>query len=178
MKRLIASLVLLTAAGLVLALASGSDRATGDGKTAGPPVPDVSVRGSTATACSRSPRSRPTTPRLLWFWAPWCEVCNHEAPAIEKLAEDADGEIAVVTIGGRDNATNGPAFVARHHLRTPTILFDEPMGRVAGVRHPRPAGRRPTRPLRPRAPPLARSVRPRRRAHGRPRTLDGAPLCR
>jgi hypothetical protein len=33
----------------------------------------------------------------------------------------------VIAIGGRDRAANGPAFVARHKLRTPTVLFDEPM---------------------------------------------------
>ena len=61
-------------------------------------------------------------------WTPWCEVCcNHEAPAIEQLAADARAELAVVAIGGRDEAANGPAFVNRHRLRTPTIVFDEPM---------------------------------------------------
>ena len=63
----------------------------------------------------------------MWFWAPWCEICNHEAPAIERLAADARGELSVVAIGGRDRAANGPAFVARHGLRTPTLLFDESM---------------------------------------------------
>ena len=63
----------------------------------------------------------------MWFWAPWCEIRNHEAAAIQRLAADARGELAVVAIGGRDDAANGPAFVARHKLHTPTVLFDEPM---------------------------------------------------
>ena len=29
------------------------------------------------------------TPTLLWFWAPWCSICNAEAPGIQRLAEDA-----------------------------------------------------------------------------------------
>ena len=62
-------------------------------------------------------------PTLLWFWAPWCSVCNGEAPEIERLA----GDLNVVAIGGRDDAANGPAFVERHGLRTPTVLFDESM---------------------------------------------------
>jgi hypothetical protein len=33
----------------------------------------------------------------------------------------------VIAIGGRDEAANGPSFVAEHGLRTPTVLFDESM---------------------------------------------------
>jgi hypothetical protein len=49
------------------------------------------------------------------------------APAIERLAADARGQLAVVAIGGRDDAANGPAFVACHGPRSPTVLFDEAM---------------------------------------------------
>ena len=62
-------------------------------------------------------------PTLLWFWAPWCTVCNGEAPKIQKLAE----KLSVVAIGGRDQLANAPAFVERHGLTAPTLLFDESM---------------------------------------------------
>ena len=123
MMRLIAPLVLVVAVGLALVLTSGDEQ-----DTAGASVPDVSLArldGEGQFALSKLAATE--TPTLLWFWAPWCEVCNHEAPAIEQLSADARGELAVVAIGGRDKAANGPAFVARHRLRTPTILFDEPM---------------------------------------------------
>ena len=32
-----------------------------------------------------------------------------------------------MAIGGRDDLANGPDFVARHGLRSPTLLFDESM---------------------------------------------------
>jgi thiol-disulfide isomerase/thioredoxin len=67
------------------------------------------------------------TPTLLCFWAPWCEVCSHDAPAIQRLAADAGDDLAVIAIGGRDDAANGLAFVTHHRLRAPTILFDERM---------------------------------------------------
>jgi thiol-disulfide isomerase/thioredoxin len=51
------------------------------------------------------------TPTPLWFWAPWCPICAHEAPAIERLASEARDDLTVVAIGGRDDAENGPAFV-------------------------------------------------------------------
>jgi thiol-disulfide isomerase/thioredoxin len=67
------------------------------------------------------------TPTLLWFWAPWCTVCNGEAPKIQQLAEQTRGELSVVAIGGRDDLANGPEFVSRHGLTAPTLLFDESM---------------------------------------------------
>ena len=33
----------------------------------------------------------------------------------------------MIAIGGRDKAANGPAFVERYGVKTPLILFDEPM---------------------------------------------------
>jgi thiol-disulfide isomerase/thioredoxin len=128
LKRLVAPLVLLAAVGVALVLSSGGGRAPGDAETPGPAVPALSVArldGGGEFALSRLAAAK--TPTLLWFWAPWCEVCNHEAPAIERLAAEARGELAVVAIGGRDQVANGPAFVARHLLRSPTVLFDEPM---------------------------------------------------
>jgi len=65
-------------------------------------------------------------PTLLWFWAPWCTVCNGEAPKIQELSLQTDA-FDVVAIGGRDDIANGPEFVDRHGLTSPTLLFDETM---------------------------------------------------
>ena len=128
MKRLIAPLIVLAAVGVALVLTSGPGPTTGDADSAGPAVPKLAIArldGDGTFALGELADAR--QPTLLWFWAPWCEVCNREAPAIERLATDADGELRVVAIGGRDKARNGPEFVTRHRLRTPTLLFDEPM---------------------------------------------------
>ena len=129
MKRLIAPLVLAVVVGAALLVtAGGDDGTTGDADTPGPAVPALSVaRLDGGADFALGTLADADTPTLLWFWAPWCEVCNHEAPAIEELAADARDELAIIAIGGRDRAVNGPAFVARHRLRTPTVLFDEPM---------------------------------------------------
>jgi thiol-disulfide isomerase/thioredoxin len=127
-KRLVVPLVLLAAIIGALALTAGGDRTTGDAEEPGAPVPAVSLPrldGSGELELARLAQAE--TPTLLWFWAPWCEVCNHEAPTIERLAADAGGELAVVAIGGRDQRINGPAFVERHRLRSPIVVFDEPM---------------------------------------------------
>ena len=65
-------------------------------------------------------------PTLLWFWAPWCSVCNGEAAEIQQLAAETDA-FDVVAIGGRDELANAPAFVERHGMTAPTMLFDETM---------------------------------------------------
>ena len=123
MKRLLVPLVLLAGIGIALAVSSG-----GDAEAPGRPLPELAVPrldGGGEFALSRLGDAE--SPTLLWFWAPWCEICNHEAPAIERLAAESRGELAVVAIGGRDDAANGPAFVKRHRLRTPTIVFDDAM---------------------------------------------------
>jgi thiol-disulfide isomerase/thioredoxin len=128
MKRLLAPLVLVAGVGFALLLTGGGGRATGDSAAAGPPVPELAVAwldGGGTYALGRLAEAE--QPTLLWFWAPWCEICNHEAPAIERLAADARDTLTVIAIGGRDKAANGPAFVARHRLGTPSVLFDEPM---------------------------------------------------
>lgn len=118
-KRLIAPLVLVCVVVAALALTAGSD----DESPAR--VPDLNLvrldGGEPFALASLADAEEPT---LLWFWAPWCSVCNGEAAEIEQLAS----ELNVVAIGGRDDAANGPAFVERHGLRTPTVLFDESMG--------------------------------------------------
>jgi thiol-disulfide isomerase/thioredoxin len=128
MRRLVAPLVIVGLVIGALLITSGGGRETGDAAMPGPAVPEFEVARLDGTGDFELSRlTTADTPTLLWFWAPWCEVCNHEAPAIEQMATEARGELAVVAIGGRDETANGPAFVERHRLRTPTVLFDEPM---------------------------------------------------
>jgi thiol-disulfide isomerase/thioredoxin len=124
-KRLIAPFLVAAGIGIALVLTSSGGR---EADELGRPLPELAVErldGGGEVALSRLAADE--TPTLLWFWAPWCEVCNGEAPDIERLAAEAGDELAVVAIGGRDDAANGPAFVERHRLRTPAIVFDERM---------------------------------------------------
>jgi thiol-disulfide isomerase/thioredoxin len=127
-KRLVGPLIVVAVVLAALALTSGGGRDTGSAEAPGPAVPELAVARLDGTGDFELSRlTTADTPTLLWFWAPWCEVCNHEAPAIERMASEARDRLAVVAIGGRDETANGPAFVERHRLRTPTVLFDEPM---------------------------------------------------
>jgi thiol-disulfide isomerase/thioredoxin len=128
MKWLVAPLALVVIVVVALVASIGDGGATGDPDAAGPAVPQLSVPRLDGDGEFELARlASADTPTLLWFWAPWCEICNREAANIEQLAADGREDLAVVAIGGRDDAVNGPAFVARHGLRTPTLLFDESM---------------------------------------------------
>jgi thiol-disulfide isomerase/thioredoxin len=39
-------------------------------------------------------------PAVLWFWAPWCPVCQREAPLIADLAAQYEGQVAFVGVAG------------------------------------------------------------------------------
>ncbi len=137
MKRLVAALIVVAGVALALVLTAGDGDPSRSGAEAGPSVPVLNVaRLDGSGEFALASLSAAETPTLLWFWAPWCSICNSEAPAIEELARSARGELSVVAIGGRDDAENGPAFADRHGLRTPLMLFDEPMRVWAAYRIP------------------------------------------
>ena len=135
MKRALLILVaVLVVFGAGFALTSGGESAA---EEKGRAVPDVSVAGLSGDGeLALRSLDGAATPTLLWFWAPWCGVCNTEAPAIERLAAESRGDLAVVAIGGRAKAPEGQKFVARHRLRTPALQFDEPMAAWQAYRIP------------------------------------------
>lgn len=118
-----ASIVALLAAALAFGSASDGERAS----QLGPPAPAVAV---TALADGKELAFRDLIaadrPTLLWFWAPWCGVCNAEAAHIQQLAAEHGDELSVVAIGGRDNIRAGRAFRDQHELDAPNLVFDEP----------------------------------------------------
>jgi thiol-disulfide isomerase/thioredoxin len=121
-KRLVPVVVLIVAVVGALALTAGGD------EPQAPAVPQVSVPrldGGSEFALGELASSE--SPTLLWFWAPWCPVCNGEAPKVERFAAENGDEVRVLAIGGRDEAANGPPFVEEHGLESPTVLFDEEM---------------------------------------------------
>jgi peroxiredoxin len=122
-KRLVAALlfVALVAGGLVLTLGGGTDA---DREAVVPALTVTRLDGSGEVELTQA--TAPGTPTLLWFWAPWCSVCNGEAAEIQQLAAETDA-FDVVAIGGRDELANAPAFVERHGMTAPTMLFDETM---------------------------------------------------
>ncbi|MDO8143138.1 MULTISPECIES: redoxin family protein [unclassified Isoptericola] len=63
-------------------------------------------------------------PAVLWFWAPWCPTCIGQIPTVTGLAEEYDGEVAVVGVGGLDDAET-IREMAENDIAGPTHLVDD-----------------------------------------------------
>ena len=62
-------------------------------------------------------------PAVLWFWAPWCPVCQGEAPMVGRIAA---GHPAVTFVGvaGLDQLPAMQQFVAKYPVGNFTHLAD------------------------------------------------------
>ncbi len=69
----------------------------GTGKTA-----DYDFTGTTLDGEPFEGTALKGKPAVLWFWAPWCPTCRAQIPNVSQLAEQYDGEVAVVGVGGLD----------------------------------------------------------------------------
>jgi len=99
-------LTTLTALVAVLTLAGcgeqtargGGPDLIGTGKTA-----DFAFTGTTLDGEAFDGHSLVGKPAVLWFWAPWCPTCRAQAPTVAELAEEYDGQVAVIGVGGLDS---------------------------------------------------------------------------
>jgi len=109
-------LTTLTAVVALLALAGcGEQTARGDGpdligtgKTA-----DYEFTGTTLDGDAFDGHSLEGKPAVLWFWAPWCPTCRAQTPTVSALAEQYDGQVAVVGVGGLDSQDAIEEFAAQ-----------------------------------------------------------------
>lgn len=125
-----AALVLLIALGAALLVGcGGDDTAAGDGGQAGgrpaglPSVPVVDLRTGEELALVDAPRGGKAL--LVWFWAPSCVICRGEAPGIERFARRNAPDIEVIGLGAKDSRDDARAFVRRHGLRSPRMVYDD-----------------------------------------------------
>ena len=49
---------------------------------------------------------------VLWFWAPWCTVCRGEADDVVAAAGALDGEVEIIGVAGRGEASEMKGFVS------------------------------------------------------------------
>ena len=63
-------------------------------------------------------------PTLLWFWAPWCGICNREAPSVEAAAQQYGDQVDFVGVAWSGSEDQFQGFVADHGLTFPQISDD------------------------------------------------------
>lgn len=113
-------------AALVVAVAG-----CGSASTAAPTVPAGAVSGPagshapvptqlqfTASTVDGRPFSGASLlgkPAVLWFWAPWCPVCEREAPTVAKVAAEHPS-VAFVGVAAQDQLPAMRQFVDRYQL--------------------------------------------------------------
>jgi thiol-disulfide isomerase/thioredoxin len=62
-------------------------------------------------------------PAVLWFWAPWCPVCQSEAPGIGQIAATHPA-VTFVGVAGLDQLPAMQQFVAKYPVKGFTNLAD------------------------------------------------------
>ncbi len=62
-------------------------------------------------------------PAVLWFWAPWCPVCQREAPAVGHIAATQPA-VTFVGVAGLDKLPAMQAFVGKYPVSGFTQLAD------------------------------------------------------
>ncbi len=61
---------------------------------------------------------------VLWLWAPWCSVCNREAPEVAEALADLPDDVTVIGVAGRDDLGPMRDFIAEHGLEDMTHVVD------------------------------------------------------
>lgn len=51
------------------------------------------------------------TPVVLWFWAPWCTICQAEGPGLAEVAAEFEGQIEFVGVAGLGSVEEMQVFV-------------------------------------------------------------------
>lgn len=64
-------------------------------------------------------------PAVLWFWAPWCAICQHEAPFIARMAKEHGDEATFVGVAALDDVPAMREFADRFGFDAFTNLNDE-----------------------------------------------------
>jgi peroxiredoxin len=63
-------------------------------------------------------------PTVLWFWAPWCSICNREAEDIEATAQQFAGDVNFVGVAWSGSEGEFQGFIDDHGLTFPQISDD------------------------------------------------------
>lgn len=131
--RRVQSLTVIVAATFALA-ACGSGVSTGSGlpaasptSAAPTPAPEESAEPASAVVPQELKFTSTTTtgdpfegsslagkPTVVWFWAPWCHICQNEASGVASAAKSSDVEF--LGVAALDSAESMRGFVKKYGL--------------------------------------------------------------
>lgn len=94
---------------------------TNTGDTTAPAV--LGFTGETIDGSSFDGKQLAGKPTVFWFWAPWCPTCRAQAPGVSRIAEEYDGRVNVVGVGGLSSAADIRDFASQ--VDGPLHLIDE-----------------------------------------------------
>lgn len=121
------SLVSLLVIAVMLLMGCSSVSSLGPTAAATPtrqPVPDeLRFTAKTLDGQEFSGDSLSGKPTVLWFWAPWCPVCQREAPMVGAVAR-ANQAVTFVGVAAQDQATAMQKFVDTYPVKGFTHLAD------------------------------------------------------
>jgi thiol-disulfide isomerase/thioredoxin len=64
------------------------------------------------------------TPTVLWFWAPWCPICQADAPAIADAIDELPDGVQILGVPGRADEESMREFVAEFGLEDMIQIVD------------------------------------------------------
>lgn len=59
---------------------------------------------------------------ILNFWATWCAPCTDEMPALQTIANERSGQLALFGINMRESADDIRAYMTRYRLGFPILM--------------------------------------------------------
>jgi cytochrome c biogenesis protein CcmG, thiol:disulfide interchange protein DsbE len=105
---------------VVFALYGLAEKPSASGGRAAPALPHESLVGPTQALASML-SAEGHRPAAVVFWASWCGPCAHEAPAIERFAQSADGRGRVVGVNWSDALSGARSFLKRYAWTFPNV---------------------------------------------------------
>ena len=59
---------------------------------------------------------------ILNFWATWCAPCTDEMPALQTIASERSGQVALFGINMRESADDIRTYMARYRISFPMLM--------------------------------------------------------
>ncbi|WP_196776890.1 redoxin domain-containing protein [Haloechinothrix halophila] len=118
-------MIAVALSGLLVLAACGTATETNAGNGSGGVPPQLNFTATTLDGDEFSGETLAGEPAVLWFWTPWCAVCQHEAGFIADMADKHGDTVTFVGVAAQDNVEAMRAFANRFGIDSFTNLNDK-----------------------------------------------------